>query len=471
MAVLSISDPWEQVQEQPVPLSSVVPHNRGAEEAVLGAVLISPEAYFEVSQFLVMGDFYIQRNRWIWDAYTNLHAKHIPIDMLTISEYLDQCGVLAEIGGSAYITSLINQVPTSLNIESYGRIVQDNAVRRRMIQAANQIATLAYRGGDVLVNFAEGRKAYESSMPTQGEFRTIRELASANYDRIDRIANGQNEEVLSTGFIDMDNILDGGLRSGDLLYLGGRPGMGKTALLLDILLSIAADKKHVAIFSLEMSNEQVTQRIIAKRGISMKSLRTGALQQNEWPIYTHAVEELSDMNIYMDDLPALSPTQLRSKAHALYNRVGLDALIVDYIGLMGGDGRAENRNMEISAISRSLKVTARELKIPVLCAAQLNRKVEERADKHPMLSDLRDSGSLEQDADIIMFAYRDDVYNQKDKTNIAEINIAKQRNGNTGSVELVFRGALMKFENAATRIFKPNQEAQSWQERADMGDD
>jgi len=250
------------------------------------------------------------------------------------------------------------------------------------------------------------------------------------------------------------------LQPSDLLIIAGRPGQGKTGFLLSIAKNAGlTHKKKVAIFSLEMSNEQVVQRLIAQEtGIDSQRLRTGKLNQDEWPQFTHSIEVFGDTHIYLDDTPAITPLQLRTKCRRLHLEYGLDLIIIDYLQLMGGDTRTDNRVQEVSYISRNLKVLARELNVPVLAAAQLSRAVEQRSDKRPVLSDLRESGSLEQDADIVMFIYRPDQY-EKDtvKQNVAEIIVAKHRNGPVGKVELVFRGALAKFENAATRVFKPNE--------------
>lgn len=446
--------------EPATPSPTSLPFSREAEDACCGVVLIDPTAYFELSAFLKSDDFYIQRNGYIWTAYGTLHDKRIPIDLLTVSQELEHQGVLAEIGGSAYITSLISQVPSSLNAESYGRIVEGMSIRRKMITSANKIATLAYNPAiPVESAYAEGRKHYDGAFSQAGQFKTIGELVSKEYDRIDARAEGHDDNIIPTGFADLDKMLDGGMRGGNLILGAGRPGMGKTALMLDIAKHVAlVQGKHVAIFSLEMSNEQVTQRLLVKEsGLPMSSLRTGMLAEREWPLFTHAVEKYTNVPIYMDDMPAIIPTQLRAKAHQLQNRFGIDLMIVDYLQLMGSDTNIDNRVQEVSAISRSLKVLARELNIPIFAGAQLSRKVEERQDKRPILSDLRDSGSLEQDADIVMFLYRDSVYDSKtEQGNVAELIVAKQRDGGTGTVNLIFRGPQMKFENASMRVFSPN---------------
>ncbi len=442
---------------------SAVPHSREAEEAVVGAVLINPEVYYDVAQFLAPDDFYIHRNKWIWEAFTRLHEQRIPVDLLTLSEELDRSNLLADVGGSAYLTSLINQVPSSLNAESYGRIVEGHSIRRKMITAANKIASIAYNESstvDDVMNEAEKAVFNVSERRLKHDLQPISAVLSDYYDRIDELAK-RPEEIhgVPTGFIDLDRMLTG-LQPSDLLIIAGRPGQGKTGFLLSIAKNAAlTHKKHVAIFSLEMSNEQVVQRLIAQEtGIDSQRLRNGKLQENEWPLFTHAIEVFSDTHIFLDDTPAITPLQLRTKCRRLHMEFGIDLVIIDYLQLMGGDTRNDNRVQEVSHISRSLKVLARELNVPVLTAAQLSRAVEQRTDKKPVLSDLRESGSLEQDADIVMFIYRPDQYEKDtDKQNIAEIIIAKHRNGPVGSVELIFRSALAKFENAATKVFRPNE--------------
>lgn len=443
--------------------STVVPHSREAEEAVVGAVFINPEVYYDVTQFLSADDFYIHRHKWIWESFTSLHEQRIPIDLLTVSNELDKRGQLGELGGPAYLTALVNQVPSSLNAESYGRIVEGHSIRRKMIDAANKIASIAYNektNVDDVMDEAEKAVFNVSERRLKHDLQPISNVLSEYYDRIDTLAKRPDEIVgVPTGFIDLDKMLTG-LQPSDLLIIAGRPGQGKTGFLLSIAKNAGlTHKKHVAIFSLEMSNEQVVQRLIAQEtGIDSQRLRTGKLQENEWPLFTHSIEVFGDTHIYLDDTPAITPLQLRTKCRRLHLEFGLDLIIIDYLQLMGGDTRTDNRVQEVSYISRNLKVLARELNVPVLAAAQLSRAVEQRSDKRPVLSDLRESGSLEQDADIVMFIYRPDQY-EKDtvKQNVAEIIVAKHRNGPVGSVELVFRGALAKFENAATRVFKPNE--------------
>ena len=434
----------------------IVPHSREAEEAVIGSVLINPEAYYDVASYLRADDFYIHRHRWIWETFSRLHERRVPIDFLTVSQELDQQGQLAEVGGPAYLTALINNVPTSLHAEAYGHIVEETAIRRKMLTAANDIAKLAYQqeaSVESVMDEAEKAVFGVSERRTTRDLRSIREVLSEYYDRIDQLA-GRDIETLGvpTGFVDLDRLL-GGLQPSDLLIVAGRPGSGKTAFMLSAAKNAAQKyKKHVAVFSLEMSSEQLVQRMISQEtGIDSQRLRTGKLDEEEWPLFTHAIEVLGDTIIFLDDTPALTPLQLRTKCRRLHLEFQLDLILVDYLQLMSSGVRSENRVQEVSYISRNLKVLARELNVPVLAAAQLSRAIEQRTDKEPVLSDLRESGSLEQDADIVMFIHRPEQY-EKDtlKQNIAQIKVAKHRNGPTGTIELVFRNQIAKFENAAT---------------------
>jgi len=447
---------FPQFDSAQTPGAQVVPQSREAEEAVLGSILINPEAYYDVAEFLQSADFYIHRHRWIWDTFVRLHESRTPIDFLTVTEELDQQGQLAEVGGPAYLTSLINNVPSALHASSYGRIVEQAAVRRNMLEAANKIAKLAYDeevGLETVMDDAEKAVFGVSERRMTRDLEPIQEVLSDYYDRIGELAARPDEiHGVPTGFIDLDKLLSG-LQPSDLLIVAGRPGMGKTGLALSIAKNAAqTHKKHVAIFSLEMSNEQLVQRLISQEtGIDSQRLRTGKLEEHEWPLFTHAIEVMSDTRIFLDDTPAITPLQLRTKCRRLHLEYRLDLIIVDYLQLMSGDTRNDNRVQEVSYISRNLKILARELNVPVLAAAQLSRAVEQRADKRPVLSDLRESGSLEQDADIVMFIYRPEVYEEDPaKQNIAEIIVSKHRNGPVGSVQLIFRKNLAKFENATT---------------------
>jgi replicative DNA helicase len=435
----------------------MVPHSRESEEALIGAVLINPEAYYDVAQFLQQDDFYIHRNQWVWQAFIALHDRNEAIDFVTVTEELDQMGHLADIGGAAYITKLINNVPSSLHAEAYGRRVEETAIRRRMLTAANKIAKLAYEENlslETVMDDSEKAVFNVSERRLTRDLQPIRTVLSDYFDHIEELSQRDDALVgVPTGFFDIDKML-GGLQPSDLLIIAGRPGMGKTGFCLSAVKNAAlTHKKHVAVFSLEMSNEQLVQRLIAQEtGINSTRLRTGKLSPDEWLLFTQAIEVLTDTHIFLDDTPALTPLQLRTKCRRLHLEYKLDLIVVDYLQLMGGDIRNNNRVQEVSEISRNMKILARELNVPVLAAAQLSRAVEQRSDKRPVLSDLRESGSLEQDADIVMFIYRPEVYEEDTALkNLAEIIIAKHRNGPTGDVQLVFRKNLAKFENAATR--------------------
>jgi replicative DNA helicase len=442
-------------QDAPSPASTGQPHNREAEEAVIGAVLINPEVYYDLAQFLQPEDFYIHRLRWIWEAFTHLHERRVPFDLLTVTEELGSQGQLEETGGAAFLTALLNQVPTTLHAEAYGRMVESASIRRRMLAAANQIATLAYNEREVIDTvMGEAEKAIfnVSERRLQHEVKPIRAVLSEYYDRMGELSLRGDEIVgVPTGFIDLDK-MTGGLQPSDLLILAGRPGQGKTAMLLTIASHAAViHKKRVAIFSIEMSNEQVVQRLISQMtGIDSQKLRTGKLTEDDWSAFTHSIEVLSDTRIFLDDTPALTPLQLRTKCRRLSMEFGIDLILLDYLQLMSSEIRTENRVQEVSYISRSLKALARELRVPLVAAAQLSRAIEQRSDKDPQLSDLRESGSLEQDADIVMFLHVPDK-DEAAMQDVTHLKVAKHRNGPTGQIDLIFRHNLTKFENAATR--------------------
>jgi len=432
---------------------TLIPHSVEAEEAVIGAILINPDAYYDVAQFLRGEDFYIHRHRFIWEAINRLHEARTPVDFLTLTEELDRVGQLAEIGGPAYITGMINQVPTSLHAVSYAHIIEQTAVRRRMLEAANKVAKLAFEEGsalDTVLDESEKAIFAVSDRLLAHDVKPFSQVLSELYDQVELRSQNAGLFGVPTGFTDLDRILQG-MQPSDLLIVAGRPGMGKTSLLLSIVKYAAqAHKKHIAVFTLEMSSEQLAQRLVAQEtGIDMQRMRSGKLEEEEWPLFTHAVEVLGDVRLFLDDTPAITPLQMRSKCRRLHMEYELDLIVVDYLQLMSGGGRFENRVQEVSYISRQLKVLARDLNVPVLAAAQLSRAVEQRADKHPILSDLRESGSIEMDADVVMFLYRPE---DGDLSNQMEVIVAKHRNGPTGTVQLAFRQSLTKFENAAQEV-------------------
>jgi len=436
----------------------VAPHSREAEEALLGSVLINPEAYYEVASFLGPGDFYLHRNGWVWEAFHQLVEKRVPIDVMTVAQELERAGRLAEAGGPAFLAALMDNVPSSLHAEAYGRLVEEQAVRRKLLAAAGVVAKQAHDTGVPIEDvMGEAEKAIfdVSQRRLARDVEPIGRVISEYYDRVEYLSRAPEDEAygIPSGFIDLDRKL-GGLQRSDLIIVAGRPGQGKSAMLLSIAKNAAQlYRKHVAVFSLEMSREQLVQRLISQEsGIDSQRMRLGRIEEDEWPRFTHAASVLSETKIFLDDTPALTPLQLRSKCRRLHLEFNLDLVVVDYLQLMGTDYRTENRVQEVSLISRSLKALARELNIPVLAAAQLSRAVEQRSDRRPVLSDLRESGSLEQDADVVLFIHRNDPYvAEEDRTNVTEIIISKHRHGPTGSVELIFLPTLARFENAATR--------------------
>ncbi|MFN2245437.1 MAG: replicative DNA helicase, partial [Anaerolineae bacterium] len=383
-----------------------------------------------------------------------LHDRREPIDLLTVCDELERREQLDEVGGPAFITALTNAVPTSIHAEHYARIVERTATRRRLIDAAGQIAALAYQEADdvdEVVDRAEQVLFGVSERRVARELVPIKQVLSKYYDRVEYLTRHRGELIgIPTGYGRIDKLL-GGLQRSDLVILAARPSVGKTSLALGFALNAA--KKYgqrIAFFSLEMSNEQVIQRLISSEtGIDAQRLRRGEIEQDEWGRFMKAASDLAEIYFFIDDTPGASALELRTKARRLHAEVGVDLIVVDYLQLMRGDYRSENRVQEISSISRALKALARELNVPVLALSQLSRSVESRSDKRPILSDLRESGALEQDADVVMFIYRDEMYNDNTEwPNIADIMIAKHRNGPTGTVQLYFRKELAQYLEA-----------------------
>jgi len=429
------------------------PQNIDAEQSVLGSLLIDPDAVIRVSTFLRPEDFYRKAHKEIYRAIMNLHERREPADLVTVCDELERLGKLEEVGGPAYITSLLNIVPTSVHAEHYAHIVERTAVMRRLIYAASEIAELAYDGADQADEVLDRAEQILFDVSQHRVTRTlvpIREVLDRYYDRIEYLHEHQGETVgLPTGFADLDKLL-GGLQRSDLIILAGRPGMGKTAMALTIAHQAALKYGAVvALFSLEMSGEQLVQRLIAaETSIDSQRLRVGDLRDVEWDRFIKATGTLADTLLFIDDTPSPTPLEIRTKARRLAAEYRLDLIIIDYLQLMRGGRRTENRVQEISYISRSLKGLARDLDVPVLALSQLSRAVEQRQDKHPVLSDLRESGSLEQDADVVMFIYRDEMYNEATlEPNIAEIHVAKHRNGPTGTIRLYFDRQLTRFRD------------------------
>ncbi|MFZ2357833.1 MAG: replicative DNA helicase [Anaerolineae bacterium] len=437
----------------------LVPANPEAEQAVLGSILIDPDAVIRVAAFLKADDFYQEKNGWIYQAILDLHERREPADFLTVTDELERRRQLDEVGGPAYVMDLINAVPTAIHVEHYARIVERTSVLRKLIRAAGQIAQIAYE--ETTEDIGEVVDRAEQIIFTVAERRAQRDLVSVRalmggvVDRIDFLYHHRGEILgVPTGFKLLDKML-GGLQKSDLIILAARPGFGKTSLAISLAQNAARKYgKRIAVFSLEMSNEQLVQRMLAaETGIDSQRLRLGDIQgEEEWHKLMEAAGALSEAPIFIDDTPAVSAMELRTKARRLYAEHDLDLIVVDYLQLMQGDRRSENRVQEISAISRGLKGLARELNIPVLALSQLSRAVESRQDKRPILSDLRESGSIEQDADVVMFIYREEMYNEEtDRQNIADLIVAKHRNGPTGSVALYFRKELTQFRDLELR--------------------
>ena len=432
------------------------PQNLEAEQSVLGSLLLDGEAVVKVASFLRPEDFYNRAHSLIYQAILDLHERREPVDFVTLCDELDRKGVLEDVGGPAYITSLINAVPTPIHVEHYAHIVERTAILRRLISAATEIASLAYEDSldvDEVVDRAEQLVFGVSQRRLHKEVLPIRQVLEEYFERLEYLYHHRGEFIgLPTGFKQLDKLL-GGLQKSDFIIVAGRPSMGKSSLALSIAHHLARyHGRRIAIFSLEMSAEQVVQRLLAaETKIDSQRLRLGDIRDEEWPRLIQAIGMLSEALIFIDDTPAISAMELRAKARRVHAEHGLDLIIVDYLQLMHGNSRSENRVQEISYISRSLKALARELNVPVLALSQLSRAVEQRQDKRPILSDLRESGSIEQDADVVIFIYRDEVYNpDTPKKNIAELIVAKHRSGPTGTVPLYFHKEVAQFSEVET---------------------
>lgn len=434
-----------------------VPQNIEAEEAVLGALLIDPEAIFRVLSFLRADHFYLRKHRWIFEAIVALHERREPLDFLTLTTELEQREQLEAVGGGAYISQLINAVPSAINIESYAHMVEETSIRRNLLDAASDIAQFAYdeeQSINDVVDRSERALFAISQKRASRDLRPVQEVVDSYYSWVENLYEHRGEVMgVPSGFRDLDMLL-GGFQRSDLLILAARPGVGKTSLMLTLALKAAERGRTIAVFSLEMSAEQLVQRMISQIShIDAQRLRLGRLRDDEWPQFTDAIGHLAELPIYIDDTPSISVLQLRTKCRRLASERSLDMAFVDYLQLMTTEARSDNRVQEVSYISRSLKGLARELDLPLMTASQLSRAVEQRAEKIPVLSDLRESGSLEQDADIVMFIYRDEMYHpETEKPRIADIIIAKHRNGPTGTVQLFFNSRLTQFADAATHV-------------------
>ena len=429
----------------------IPPHSVEAEQSVLGSILLDKEAMISVSETLVPEDFYKEAHKVIYESMLKLYNSQSEIDLITLTDELRDQGYLDDIGGIAYITSLSTVVPTTSNIKYYVNIVKEKSISRQLISAANDIINLGYDGSakvEYVLENAEKKIFDISQERATNDFQPINQVISEALSMLEKLYEEKNDVTgLTTGFRDLNKKING-LQRSDLLLIAARPAMGKTAFALNLVQNAALKgDASVAVFSLEMSKEQLVQRMIASQStVELKKIKTGTLADNDWPRITDGMAILSGAKIHIDDTPGIKISELRSKCRKLKIEKGLDLVLIDYLQLMEGEGQNESRQQEIAKISRSLKILAKELDCPVVALSQLSRAPEQRADHRPMLSDLRESGSIEQDADIVMFLYRDEYYNpDTEKKNIGEVIVAKNRHGETGTVELVWVGGIQKF--------------------------
>jgi replicative DNA helicase len=432
---------------EPVP-----PHNPDAEEAVLGSCLIDREAIGRLAPFLRPEDFYRERNGQIFASLMALYDRREPVDYMTLADELSRRDQLEAIGGVLYLARLLDIVPTSLHAEEYGHIVERTALMRRLISAGAKIAEIGYADAydvDTSIEKAEQLLMAVSQKRVLRDFQSLGEVLQEYVAQLEQIQLGteRTRYAVPTGFVDLDK-LTGGLHRSDLVILAARPSMGKTSLALNIAANASLRyNAKVAMFSLEMASVQLAERLLStEAGIDSTRLRSGRLNETESRRLAHALGILSEAALYVDDTPGISIMELRAKARRLHHEIDLDLVIIDYLQLVAGSRGRDNRVQEISEISRSLKALARELRVPVLALSQLSRAVESRTPHIPMLSDLRESGSIEQDADLVMFIYREEHYNRDtEKKGIAELHLAKHRNGPTGTISLFFHERLTKF--------------------------
>ncbi|WP_448508837.1 replicative DNA helicase [Immundisolibacter sp.] len=436
----------------------VPPHSIEAEQSVLGGLLLESEAWDVVSDRLVDEDFYRHDHRLIYQAIRRVHDQGQPCDLITVAECLEQSEELDRAGGMAYLGLLAGGVASAVNIAAYADIVRERAIARHLIEVGNHIAESGFhpQGRPIaeLLDEAEGRvfEIAERGARARSGFASIKDLLPTVVERLDALyRSGVAMTGLSTGFTDLDRMTSG-MHPAEMIIVAGRPSMGKTSFAMNMVECVAIRARQpVAVFSMEMPAEQLALRMISSLGrVDAHRVRTGQLHDDDWPRVTSAVTLLGEASIFIDDTPSLSPLDLRARARRLKRQHGLGLIVVDYLQLMQVPGARDNRVLEISEISRSLKALAKELSVPVIALSQLNRSLETRPNKRPVMSDLRESGAIEQDADVILFIYRDEVYNEDsaDKGK-AEIIIAKQRNGPIGHLFLAFLGAYTRFEDLA----------------------
>ncbi|MDD3652242.1 replicative DNA helicase [Immundisolibacter sp.] len=436
----------------------VPPHSIEAEQSVLGGLLLEGSAWDQVSDRLVEEDFYRQDHRLIYQAIRRVYDSGRPCDLITVAEALEQSGDLERVGGMAYLGLLAGGVVSAVNLAAYADIVRERAIARQLIGVGSAIADSGFhpQGRSVaeLLDAAEARvfEIAERGARARSGFAAVKDLLPTVLERLDALyRSGTTLTGVSTGFTDLDRMTSG-LHAAELIIVAGRPSMGKTSFAMNMVESVAIrSRQPVAVFSMEMPAEQLALRMISSLGrVDAHRVRTGQLHDDDWPRVTSAMHLLGEADIFIDDTPALTPLELRARTRRLKRQHGLGLVVVDYLQLMQSPGAKDNRALEISEISRSLKALAKELSVPVIALSQLNRSLESRPNKRPVMSDLRESGAIEQDADVILFIYRDEVYNEDspDKGK-AEIIIAKQRNGPIGHLYLAFLGAYTRFEDLA----------------------
>lgn len=435
-----------------VPAGKIPPQNVDAEMSLIGAVLIDEEVLADVTEHVKARDFYDKRHAIIYDAMMRLYEKNKPVDLLTLTDELKRKKEIDEIGGSAYLTELTNYVPTAAHAESYAEIVAQKAVRRRLIKASGDISELGYNeetSTQELLQQAEAELFSVSDQSLKQDLTSLESILTESFDRLEELHRNKGSlRGIRTGYRDLDN-MTAGLQRSDLIILAARPAMGKTTLVTNLAYNVATiAKQPVLMFSLEMSKEQLVDRMLADAsGVDSWNIRTGNLSDEDFSKLSEAMGEMAEAPIYIDDTPGLSVLEMRTKARRAAHDQPLGLIIVDYLQLMQGSGRSDgNRVQEVSEISRGLKLIARELNVPVIALSQLSRTVESRSPQIPQLADLRESGSIEQDADIVMFIYREAYYNpDTDRENITDLIIAKHRNGPTGKLELYFHPERLRF--------------------------
>lgn len=439
-------------QHQPPNEAKIPPQNLDAEMSLLGAILIDEEVLADISDKLNAQDFYDKRHALIFDAMLRLYERHRPVDLLTLSDELTKRSELEIIGGSAYLTELTNYVPTAAHAGAYAEMISQKAVRRRLIKASTDIASLGYDEereiGELLAN-AEAELFGVSDTNTKQDLVSLEQILTESFDRMEELHRGGGKlRGIPTGWRDLDN-MTAGLQQSDLIILAARPAMGKTTLVTNLAYNVATKaKKSVLFFSLEMSKEQLVDRMLADAsGVDAWNIRTGNLSDDDFEKLSHAMGEMAEAPIFIDDTPGVTVLEMRTKARREAHNNPLGLIIIDYLQLMQGSGRSDgNRVQEVSEISRGLKLIARELNVPVIALSQLSRSVETRSPQIPQLSDLRESGSIEQDADIVAFIYREAYYNpETERQNVTDLIIAKHRNGPVGKVELYFHPERLRF--------------------------